>query len=188
MGHSRKGIHTELVFLLFNQNRTMKTLLVCVALVASVLGDEMEAAPEAQKVVLPALYGNPWAYPYGVHHPLTYTVPQPIQYKYVPKEVEIEVKSYQHEIEATGCVNFFGTAVPCRERRDADEEEAPKALEVPYYYTPSVYGAPLAHPYHAPLAYHHIAACPKGSFGGFLSRAGFSQRAGPVTAHSRRCP
>ena len=125
---------------------------------ASVLGDEMEAAPEAQKVVLPALYGNPWAYPYGVHHPLTYTVPQPIQYKYVPKEVEIEVKSYQHEIEATGCVNFLGTAVPCRERRDADEEEAPKALEVPYYYAPSVYGAPLAHPYHAPLAYHHIAA------------------------------
>merc|ERR1712109_43821 len=125
------------------KQRTMKTLLVCVALVASVFGDE---AAEAPKAVLPALYGHPFAYPHVYGAPLTYTVPAPIQYKYVPKEVEIET---------TGCMNSFGNPVPCRARRDADEEaEAPKAVEVPYYYAPSVYGAHLAHP----LAYHHLAA------------------------------
>ena len=55
---------------------------MCVALVASVLADEV---PEAQKVVLPAL-----AYPYADHHP----VPGPMQYKYVPKEVEIESRAF----------------------------------------------------------------------------------------------
>merc|ERR1711978_705640 len=135
----------------------MKNLLVCFALVASVFADE-EMAAEAPKAVLPA--ASPFNYyglPYAYHHaaPLTYTVPAPIQYKYVPKEVEIEVKTYKPEIETTGCMNSFGNPVPCRARRDADEEaEAPKAVEVPYYYAPSVYGAHLAHP----LAYHHLAA------------------------------
>merc|ERR1711976_118533 len=135
------------------KTKKMKTLLVCVALVASVLGDEMEA--EAPKpVVLPGYYGYPYAH--GLGNPLTYTLPAPVQYKYVPKEVPIEVKTFQPELVETGCKNSFGTPVPCRARREADEEAAEEAaapLELPYYYAPGVYGAPVAH--HAPLAYHH---------------------------------
>ena len=100
-------------------------------------------------------------------------MPAPIQYKYVPKEVEIEVKTYQPEVAATGCVNAFGNPVPCaaRKRRDTEEaaevaEAAPAApkLELPYYYAPYAHyahapvalGTPLT--YSAPLAYHHVAA------------------------------
>merc|ERR1712026_209434 len=146
----------------------MKNLLVCFALVASVFADE-EMAAEAPKAVLPAaLPFNYYGLPYAYHHaaPVTYTLPAPIQYKYVPKEVEIEVKSLQPEVAATGCVNAFGNPVPCaqRKRREAEEtaeEAAPAApkLEVPYYYGgyPAVYGAaPLVHS--APLAHHHVAA------------------------------
>merc|ERR1712026_9028 len=175
MGHSRVAIHTEL-----DQN---EELAVCFALVASVFADE-EMAAEAPKAVLPAaLPFNYYGLPYAYHHaaPVTYTLPAPIQYKYVPKEVEIEVKSFQPEVVATGCVNAFGNPVPCaqRKRREAEEtaeEAAPAApaapkLEVPYYYGgyPAVYGAaplvhsaPLVHTapvaYSAPLAYHHVVA------------------------------
>lgn len=123
-----------------------------------------EEAAEAPAAVLPALtYGHlPYAYHYGA--PLTYTVPAPVQYKYVPKEVEIEVKTFQPEVTTTGCVNVFGTPVPCRAKRDADEaaeaeEAAPAAATLPYYYAPGYYGAPLAYAHHAaPLAYaHHLA-------------------------------
>merc|ERR1712213_278943 len=127
----------------------MKNLLVCFALVASVFADE-EMAADAPKAVLPAaLPFNYYGLPYAYHHaaPVTYTLPAPIQYKYVPKEVEIEVKSFQPEVAATGCVNAFGNPVPCaqRKRREAEEtaEEAAPA-------------APVA--YSAPLAYHHVAA------------------------------
>jgi len=151
MGHSRS--HRARI--------KMKSLLVCFALVAVAFGEEEKAA-EAPKAVLPLAYGLPYAY----HHPLTYTIPaiQPIQYKYVPKEVEIEVKSYQPEVQETGCVNSFGTPVPCRARRDADEEEAAPAapaVEAPYYYAPSIYsgylGAPLVHaaPVAPALTYAH---------------------------------
>ena len=81
-----------------------------------------------------------------------------MQYKYVPKEYEVEVKSFQPELVQTGCVNSFGTPVPCRAKRSADEaaaEETPVKVEAPYYYAPTIYGAPAV----APLTYtHHVAA------------------------------
>ena len=79
-----------------------------------------------------------------------------MQYKYVPKEYEVEVKSFQPELVQTGCVNSFGTPVPCREKRSADEAEQTEVkVEAPYYYAPTIYGAPAV----APLTYtHHVAA------------------------------
>merc|ERR1712099_148836 len=62
------------------------------------------------------------------------------------------------ELVQTGCVNSFGTPVPCRAKRSADEaaaEETPVKVEAPYYYAPTIYGAPAV----APLTYtHHVAA------------------------------
>merc|ERR1712010_158644 len=115
-----------------NQTTKMKSLLVCFSVVTVAL-----AAEEAPAAVLPAL-GYPYAfggaYPYAYGHgalaPAAYTIPSPVQYKYVPKEVEIEVKTYQPELIETGCANIFGTPVPCfqegeaRKRRSAEEVAA----------------------------------------------------------------
>merc|ERR1712088_346119 len=69
------------------------------------------------------------------------TLPAPIQYKYVPNEVEIEVKSFQPELVQTGCKNSFGNPVPCfiageaRRKRSADETPAatvPLTYGLPY--------------------------------------------------------
>merc|ERR1712228_685560 len=89
-----------------NQTTKMKSLLVCFSVVAVALAAE-EEAPAA---VLPAL-GYPYAaYPYAYGHgalaPAAYTIPSPVQYKYVPKEVEIEVKTFQPELIETGCANY----------------------------------------------------------------------------------
>merc|ERR1712238_28183 len=68
-----------------NQTTKMKSLLVCFSVVAVAL-----AAEEAPAAVLPAL-GYPYAfggaYPYAYGHGAAYTIPSPVQYKYVPKEV-----------------------------------------------------------------------------------------------------
>merc|ERR1712193_522174 len=60
----------------------------------------------------------------------------------------IEIKKFVPEVVATGCVNSFGTAVPCfidgeaRKRRSADEAPAATvAVAHPYAY------AGYAHPY-----------------------------------------
>merc|ERR1712193_603655 len=114
----------------------MRTLLV-LAIVAFVNAEDEAAAPAA---VLPFPY-------YGLGHPYAYApqvVHQPIQYKYVPKEVPVEVKSFEPELVETGCKNSFGNPVPCHisglAKRSADEEAAPAAV-------PLVYGgSPYAHP------------------------------------------
>ena len=54
--------------------------------------------------------------PYGLHYP--YAAPiaynyQPVVYQHVPKEYEVEVKSFQYELVDTGCKNAFGYSVPC---------------------------------------------------------------------------
>merc|ERR1711963_868968 len=140
-----------------NLNQTkMKSLLVCLSVVAVAFADEEAAAP----AVLPA-FGYPYAaYPYAhaYHAAPAITLPSPVQYQYVPKEVEIEVKTFQPELIDTGCKNSFGTPVPCfqegeaRKRRDAEEAAATPAATVPLAYA--------AHPYaHAGLpyaAYPHV--------------------------------
>merc|ERR1712204_104506 len=106
-----------------NSNQTkMKSLLVCFSVVAVAF-----AAEEAPAAVLPAL-GYPYAfggaYPYAYGHGAAYTIPSPVQYKYVPKEVEIEVKTYQPELIDTGCANIFGTPVPCFQEGEARKKRA----------------------------------------------------------------
>merc|ERR1712154_438689 len=129
----------------------MKSLLVCLSVVAVAFGDEEAAAP----AVLPA-FGYPYAaYPYAhaYHAAPAITLPSPVQYQYVPKEVEIEVKTFQPELIDTGCKNSFGTPVPClqegeaRKRRDAEEAAATPAATVPLAYA--------AHPY-AYAGYPHV--------------------------------
>merc|ERR1711956_95799 len=129
-----------------NQTTKMKSLLVCFSVVAVAL-----AAEEAPAAVLPAL-GYPYAfggaYPYAYGHGAAYTIPSPVQYKYVPKEVEIEVKTYQPELIDTGCANIFGTPVPCFQEVAA----ATPAATVPLAYAGYPYAAGL--PYaHAGLGY-----------------------------------
>merc|ERR1712086_455558 len=150
-----------------NQTTKMKSLLVCFSVVTVAL-----AAEEAPAAVLPAL-GYPYAfggaYPYAYGHGAAYTIPSPVQYKYVPKEVEIEVKTYQPELIETGCANIFGTPVPCfqegeaRKRRSAEEvAAATPAATVPLAYAgyPYAAGLPYAHAglgyAHAGYAYPHV--------------------------------
>merc|ERR1711997_661748 len=138
----------------------MKSLLVCLSVVAVAFAEE-EAA--AKPVLLPAL-GYPYAglaHPYAYAHPTVQvaapeiTLPAPIQYKYVPNEVEIEVKSFQPELVKTGCLNSFGNPVPCflpgeaRKKRSADEETpaATVPLVAPHFYGGYPYAAPA--PYFA---------------------------------------
>merc|ERR1739844_820870 len=150
-----------------NQTTKMKSLLVCFSVVAVALADE-----EAPAAVLPAL-GYPYAfggaYPYAYGHgalaPATYAIPSPVQYKYVPKEVEIEVKTFQPELIETGCANSFGTPVPCfqageaRKRRSAEEvAAATPAATLPLAYAgyPYAAGLPYAHAGLAYAAYPHV--------------------------------
>merc|ERR1712203_1255197 len=143
-----------------NQTTKMKSLLVCFSVVAVAL-----AAEEAPAAGLPAL-GYPYAaYPYAYGHgalaPAAYTIPSPVQYKYVPKEVEIEVKTFQPELIETGCANSFGTPVPCfqageaRKRRSAEEvAAATPAATLPFPYAHA--GLPYAHAGLGYAAYPHV--------------------------------
>merc|ERR1711997_192960 len=149
-----------------NQTTKMKSLLVCFSVVAVALAAEENEAPAA---VLPAL-GYPYAaYPYAYGHgafaPAAYTIPSPVQYKYVPKEVEIEVKTFQPELIETGCANSFGTPVPCfqageaRKRRSAEEvAAATPAATLPLAYAgyPYAAGLPYAHAGLGYAAYPHV--------------------------------
>merc|ERR1711971_82297 len=123
-----------------NQTTKMKSLLVCFSVVAVAL-----AAEEAPAAVLPAL-GYPYAaYPYAYGHgalsPAAYTIPSPVQYKYVPKDVEIEVKTYQPELIETGCANIFGTPFPVTKRVRPVRGVPPRRLPPP----------PLSPPYLWPM-------------------------------------
>ena len=73
-------------------------------------------------------------YPYALGSPLTYTY-TPHVVKPVVKEVPVEVPYLTYVAKETGCVNSFGTAVPClqegeaRRKRAADDEEEAAAGE-----------------------------------------------------------
>merc|ERR1712025_2267 len=101
---------------------------------------------------LPALPVLPYGlhYPYALGHPLTYGV-APVQYKYVPKEYEVPVKTIEFVAPETGCTNVNGNPVPCRAKRDAEEGDA--APVVPAIF-PGFYHHPYAYPYAAaPVTY-----------------------------------
>merc|ERR1712045_980553 len=152
--HSRFGSHWCFNHKFFDK---MRTFLVC-ALVAFVSADE-EAAPAAAAVLpLPYHHLGYGGYPFYGHG----LVHQPVQYKHVVKEVPIEVQKFVPEVVTTGCVNSFGTAVPCsidgeaRKRRSADEAPAATvALAHPYAY------AGYAHPAYAYPGYAYPYVAPK---------------------------
>merc|ERR1711994_197553 len=144
----------------------MKSLLVCFSLVAVAFADEEAAAAPA---ALPLPYwGGLGAYPYALPHayaaPAAVTLPSPVQYQYVPKEVEIEVKTFQPELIETGCKNSFGTPVPCfiageaRKKRDAEEAAAAvvPAATLPLAYAGYPYAGHLGYPYAHHVAYPHV--------------------------------
>merc|ERR1711997_499691 len=141
----------------------------CLSVVAVAFAEEEAAKP----LLLPALgypYGGlPYAY---AHAPVQVaapeiTLPAPIQYKYVPNEVEIEVKSFQPELVKTGCINNFGNPVPCflpgeaRKKRSADETPAATVpLVAPHFYG-GYGGYPYAHHLAAPYFAAPYYAAPK---------------------------
>merc|ERR1711874_214844 len=122
----------------------MKSLLVLAAVSAVALADE------AKPAVLPlhagfygGYLGGYHGYPYAVGPAVTYT---PHHINYVPKEVEIPVKTIEYGIAETGCKNVFGFEVPCaaegeaRRKRSADEEAAAPAAVLPLGYAGLGYG------------------------------------------------
>ncbi len=63
--------------------------------------------------------------------PITYTY-QPVETKFVPKEYEIPITTYEFDPVEGKCKNVFGVAVPCkRERRSAEEAEEAEEVEAP---------------------------------------------------------
>jgi len=125
----------------------MKCLLVFVVALAVVAAQEEkkaeEAAPaaEAPKVASILPYAFPgYAYPSVYSTGLTYTQPiayssplvynyQPVIQKLVPKEYEVEVKTYQAELVDTGCKNSFGVNVPCAAKTKRSPQEADATAE-----------------------------------------------------------
>merc|ERR1711884_166080 len=158
----------------------MKCLLVFAVALAAAHADhhEMKAAEmgHIQKVeeVKPVLTyaAQPLAYTYPVAHPyytpvvynhvapkvqeVTQYVKQPDQVQYVAKPYDVEVKSFQPELQKTGCKNFLGFEVPCKTKREADLHDVPTVYQVPQVYThPVVYNT---HQVVAqPTVYKHVA-------------------------------
>merc|ERR1712117_556266 len=83
-------------------------------------------------------------------------VKQPDQVQYVAKPYDVEVKSFQPELQKTGCKNFLGFEVPCKTKREAEHNVIPTVYQVPQVYThPVVYNTHqvVAHP----TVYKHVA-------------------------------
>merc|ERR1712066_988309 len=142
----------------------MKCLLVFAVALSAVHADhhhQMKAAEmgHIQKVeeVKPVLtYAQPLTYTYPVAHPyhtpvvynhvapkvqeVTQYVKQPDQVQYVAKPYDVEVKSFQPELQKTGCKNFLGFEVPCKTKREADHH-----IPTVYTHVPQVYTHPVVH-------------------------------------------
>jgi len=100
--------------------------------------EEEKKAEEAPKVAAVLPYAFPSVYSTGLTYaqPIAYSSPlvynyQPVIQKFVPKEYEVEVKTYQAELVETGCKNSFGVSVPCARKRRSPQEEEPAATEAP---------------------------------------------------------
>merc|ERR1712165_270920 len=140
----------------------MKCLLVFAVALAAAHADhhhEMKAAEmghiqkveEVKPVLTYAAAAHPLAYSYPVAHPY-YT---PVVYnhvaaqpkvpevtKYVAKPYDVEVKSFEPELQKTGCKNFLGFEVPCKTKREAEHHIPTVYTHVPQVYThhvPQVY-------------------------------------------------
>merc|ERR1712080_125462 len=81
---------------------------------------------------------------------------------YVPKEIEVPVKTIEYGIAETGCKNVFGFEVPCaaegeaRRKRSADEEAAAPAAVLPLGYAGLGYGYAGLGLGYAGLGYHGL--------------------------------
>merc|ERR1712241_1143039 len=111
-----------------------------------------EVKPVLTYAAQPLTYSHPVAHPY--YTPVVYNhvapkvqevtqyVKQPDQVQYVAKPYDVEVKSFQPELQKTGCKNFLGFEVPCKTKREADHHDVPTVYQVPQVYThPVVYNA-----------------------------------------------
>merc|ERR1712024_159069 len=155
----------------------MKCLLVFAVALAAAHADhhhEMKAAEmghiqkvdEVKPVLTYAAAAHPLAYSYPVAHPyytpvvynhvaaqpkvqeVTQYVKQPDVTKYVAKPYDVEVKSFEPELQKTGCKNFLGFEVPCKTKREADHHIPTVYTHVPQVYThqvPQVYTHPVVH-------------------------------------------
>merc|ERR1719394_1975688 len=104
-------------------------------------------------------YNYPVAHPY--HTPVVYNhvapkvqevtqyVKQPDQVQYVAKPYDVEVKSFQPELQKTGCKNFLGFEVPCKTKREAEHHVVPTVYthQVPQVYTHPVVHQPTVYKY-----------------------------------------
>jgi len=136
----------------------------------------IQKVEEVKPVLTYAAAAQPLAYSYPVAHPyytpvvynhvaaqpkvqeVTQYVKQPDVTKYVAKPYDVEVKSFEPELQKTGCKNFLGFEVPCKTKREAEHHVVPTvyAHHVPQVYThqvPQVYTHPVVHP----TVYKHVA-------------------------------
>merc|ERR1712165_451986 len=126
-----------------------------------------EVKPVLTYAAQPLAYSYPVAHPY--YTPVVYNhvapkveevtqyVKQPDVTKYVAKPYDVEVKSFEPELQKTGCKNFLGFEVPCKTKREA-EHHVPTVYTVPQVYThPVVYNAhhQVAH-VAQPTVYKHV--------------------------------
>merc|ERR1712158_214218 len=80
---------------------------------------------------------------------VTQYVKQPDVTKYVAKPYDVEVKSFEPELQKTGCKNFLGFEVPCKTRREAEHHVVPTVYthQVPQVYTHQVVHQPTVYKY-----------------------------------------
>ena len=125
----------------------------------------IQKVEEVKPVLTYAAHAQPLTYTYPVAHPyhtpvvynhvapkvqeVTQYVKQPDVTKYVAKPYDVEVKSFQPELQKTGCKNFLGFEVPCKTKREADHHDVPTVYQVPQVYTHPVV--------HQPTVYKHVA-------------------------------
>merc|ERR1712203_911908 len=121
-----------------------------------------EVKPVLTYAAQPLAYSYPVAHPY--YTPVVYNhvaaqpkvqevtqyVKQPDVTKYVAKPYDVEVKSFEPELQKTGCKNFLGFEVPCKTKREAEHHVVPPvyAHQVPQVYThqvPQVYTHQVVH-------------------------------------------
>jgi len=148
----------------------MKCLLVFAVVLAAIRAEEVKVV----EAVKPLTYAYPAAHPfytpivYNTHQVVTPTVAvapakevvheyQPVQYVAKPQPYDVEIKVKEFEPVKTGCKNFLGFEVPCKQKRDTVAVEAAKApvavaAVAPVHTFPTVYHQPAV--YHQPIVYH----------------------------------
>merc|ERR1712088_774321 len=129
------------------------------------MGQKVE---EVKPVLTYAAAAQPLAYSYPVVYnhvaaqpkvqEVTQYVKQPDVTKYVAKPYDVEVKSFEPELQKTGCKNFLGFEVPCKTKREVEHHVVPTVYA---HHVPQVYTHPVVYNAHQvvaqPTVYKHVA-------------------------------